>query len=142
MIDKDVVFKHLNELQRINGVLEELKCYSLEDLTSDFKKQLEVERALQIAIQNLLDVGSHILSSLGKNRCNDYADVIDKLGSERIIPADFALKIRGMAGLRNILVHEYLELDLKKVYEILQNQLGDFHVFTQHILTFIEKPIC
>ncbi|MFP4661796.1 MAG: HepT-like ribonuclease domain-containing protein [Halanaerobiales bacterium] len=30
-----------------------------------------------------------------------------------------------MTGFRNILVHEYLEIDLDIVYEILQNNLDD-----------------
>ena len=49
------------------------------------------------------------------------------LGERRIILFEFAKSIRGMEGLRNILVHEYVDLDLKKIYEISQNRLGDFY---------------
>lgn len=139
MIDKDVIYKHLRELERVSRSLAKLKVYSFEEVCSDFKKQWEIEHGLQLAIQNLVDIGSHILSALGKNKCEDYTEVIDKLGSEGIIPSDFAKKIRGMAGLRNILVHDYLEIDLKTIYEILQNRLTDFDAFRRYITIFIEN---
>ena len=139
MIDKDVIYKHLRELERVTQSLAELKAYSFEEVCSDFKKQWEIEHGLQLAIQNLVDIGSHILSALAKNKCENYTEVIDKLGSEGIIPSELAGKIRGMAGLRNILVHDYLEIDLKAIYEILQNQLTDFDNFRRHITIFIEK---
>ncbi len=139
MIDKDVIYKHLRELERVSRSLAALQIYSLEEICSDFKKQWEIEHGLQLATQNLVDIGSHILSALGKNRCEDYTEVIDRLGSEGIIPPDFAKRIQGMAGLRNILVHDYLEIDLKKIYGILQNQLTDFDAFRRYITVFLTK---
>ena len=31
-----------------------------------------------------------------------------------------------MAGFRNILVHEYLEIDRRQVYKVMTSNLGDF----------------
>ena len=44
-----------------------------------------------------------------------------------------------MAGLRNILVHEYVDIDLTKIYEILHKHLDDFYNFINYINQFIEK---
>jgi len=68
-----------------------------------------------------------------------FFSIIDKLGERGIIPSEFAKSIRGMAGLRNILVHEYVDLDLKKIYEILQNRLGDFYNFMKYVNRFISR---
>lgn len=84
-------------------------------------------------------MGNHILASIGENQIEDYVDIIDKLGERGIIPSEFAKSIRGMAGLRNILVHEYVDLDLKKIYEILQNRLGDFYDFMEYVNRFISR---
>lgn len=48
----------------------------------------------------------------------DYTDIIDKLGERNVIPSEFAKNIRGMAGLRNILIHEYTYIDLRKIQNI------------------------
>jgi len=38
-------------------------------------------------------------------------------------------KLIAMAGFRNILVHEYLEIDRRRVYEVLRKDLADFDRF-------------
>lgn len=56
----------------------------------------------------------------------------------KIIPQDFANRILPMAGLRNILVHEYSKIDLNIIYRQLQN-LDDFRTFQKHIIEFLES---
>lgn len=42
-----------------------------------------------------------------------------------------------MVGFRNIFVHDYLEVDRKIVYEVLQNRLGDLEELRQVFATFL-----
>lgn len=139
MIDKEVIYKHIGELRKIVNELSAFKSYTLDDLEIDIGKQWQIEHGLQLAIQNLLDIGSHILSALGKNNSETYTDIIDKLAQEKILPLDFTLKIRGMAGLRNILVHDYLDVDVGRIYKIFQDQLEDFKTFCKLIIEYLEQ---
>lgn len=139
MIDTGIIQKHLLELDNILTVLDELKDYSLKEIESDIKKVWEIEHGLQLAIQNLLDISSHLLSALGKNNSDSYTDVILTLGKENIIPYEFAEKIKRMAGLRNILVHEYLDVDISILHGLLQKNLNDFRIFSKCIVVFLEK---
>jgi uncharacterized protein YutE (UPF0331/DUF86 family) len=139
MIDKEVIYKHIGELRKIVNELSSFESYTLHDLEIDIGKQWQIERGLQLAIQNLLDIGSHILSALGKNNIETYTDIIDKLAQEKILPPDFTLKIRGMAGLRNILVHDYLDVDIGRIYKIFQDQLEDFKTFCRLIIEYLEQ---
>ena len=79
------------------------------------------------------------MAAIGENQIEEYVDIIDKLGERNIIPSEFAQSIRGMAGLRNILVHEYASLDIKKIYDIVQNQLDDFYEFVNHINYYLKN---
>ncbi len=139
MIDYDVVYKHLQELESILDEMDDFKNYSLEELKKEIKKLWQVEHGLQLAIQNLLDIGSHILSSIGKNKCENYTDVLDKLGEENIIPPEFSRKIRGMAGLRNLLVHDYIKIQTEKIYDYIKNNLNDFRKFIKYINKYLEN---
>jgi len=38
-----------------------------------------------------------------------------------------------MAGFRNVLVHEYLEIDRRRVYGVLRDDLGDFAKFIKAV---------
>jgi uncharacterized protein YutE (UPF0331/DUF86 family) len=42
-----------------------------------------------------------------------------------------------MIGFRNTLVHEYIEIDRKIVYEILQNNLADLEEFKRTFAQFL-----
>ena len=42
-----------------------------------------------------------------------------------------------MVGFRNILVHDYLEVDRKIVYDVLQNRLGDLEELKKVFVTFL-----
>ena len=140
MIDKEVIVKKLQELNRCLKELENLKNISSKDFFSSLDKQWTVCHGLQLSIQILIDVGNHILASIGENQIEDYVDIIDRLGKKGIIPSEFAQAIRGMVGLRNILIHEYAKIDLDKIYEILQKRLGDFYSFIEYIDQFIKQP--
>lgn len=137
MIDKELIRKKLAELENYILTLEELKKYSLEELQKNRAKAWSVEHGLQLAIQLVIDTGNHILAVIAEQEIEDYVDVIDKLGEHIIISPDFALTIRGMAGFRNILIHEYASVDISKVYDVLHNRLDDFRKFAGFIETYL-----
>lgn len=51
---------------------------------------------------------------------------------EGIIPFELAAKMKKIAGFRNILVHDYLEIDHKMVFNSLSD-LNDFKVFAENV---------
>jgi len=57
-----------------------------------------------------------LLSGLGLAAPAEYREVFSELGRHGIIPLDFADIIVPLAGFHNILVHEYLKVDLRQVY--------------------------
>ena len=138
MVDREVVEKKLQELRGYVTELEQLKKFSFEEIVSSLSRTWSIEHGLQIAIQIVIDIGNHILASIRENEIDEYVDIIDKLGEKNVIPLSFAKKIRDMAGFRNILVHEYTRVDLKQVYEILQERLGDFLEFIRHIKNYLK----
>ena len=106
MVDKELIIKKLQALNRYLKELEDSKNISWDEFHSSIGKQWMICHGIQLSIQSLIDVGNHILAALGENQIEDYSDIIDKLGERNILPSEFAQSIRGMVGLRNILVHE------------------------------------
>jgi len=139
VIDKVLIEKKLQELNRYLKELEDSKNISWDEFYSSLGTQWMICHGLQLSIQTLIDVGNHILAAIGENQIEDYVDIIDKLGERNIIPSEFSKAIRGMAGLRNILVHEYARLDLKKIYDIFQNRLDDLYKFIKYINQFLKN---
>ncbi len=76
------------------------------------------EHHLRRALESLLDIGRHIMAKQGLGHPTDYRSILLTLGREKILPPEFAEKIKGMAGYRNHLVHGYAEVTLEEVYQV------------------------
>ena len=141
VIDREVIGDKFQRLRVYLKELEKFKNISWREFPSSLENQWKVFHGLQLSIQIVIDVGNHILAAIGESQIEDYTDIIDKLGERNIISAEFAQSIRGMVGLRNILIHEYSSIDLNKVYDVLQNKLDDFYKFIEYIEDYLNKKI-
>ena len=138
MINPDVIKERLQEMDENLKILSELKELDQEKFKSDPKIFKLAEYCLQISIQALLDICQYIIASSNWQRPRDNQETITIIAANNIIPSDFAKRILPMAGLRNILVHDYLKIDLDKIYQHLQN-LQDFREFQKHILAYLQN---
>ena len=133
MVQTEVIRSKLESIREMLAILRRHQKKSLEDFLADRDSQLAVEHALLVAIQSLLDLGSHLLADREVRNISDYRDVILKLGQVKILPAFFSESIAEMAGFRNRLIHEYQEIDPRKVHQFLQARLQDFEDFIRYI---------
>lgn len=65
--------------------------------------------------------------------------MIDVLVNAEIIPRDLAERLEGMGGFRNILVHDYLDIDRHIVYQTLQDNLDDIRDFAAAVARFVNE---
>ncbi|MGB9905508.1 MAG: type VII toxin-antitoxin system HepT family RNase toxin, partial [Desulfotomaculales bacterium] len=63
----------------------------------------------------------------------DYADTFRIMGENSLLPQDFVPRLTAMAGFRNRLVHRYWDVDNKKVFSILQENLPDLYRFIDEL---------
>ncbi|MDP3030079.1 MAG: DUF86 domain-containing protein [Deltaproteobacteria bacterium] len=45
--------------------------------------------------------------------------------------------MKGMVGFRNILVHEYQDMDIKIMVDVIEHHLDDLIVFTNHVMEYM-----
>lgn len=96
---------------------------------------------LRLALEGVFHISSHILSRLPGGRADQYAEIARKMGELGIVPKDFATRaLIPMAGLRNILVHAYSDIDARKLYETIRDHRQDIDTFLKHIKEFLQKP--
>lgn len=133
MSNWEIIEQHIQNMEEALAQLGKYRNISFNEFQKDLSLVWIVEKGLEILIQNLLDIGAHLLASEIKNDWEDYGEVILKLGKHGVIPQEFSDQIKGMAGLRNILIHEYLRIDLNKLFDYLKYRLEDFIQFIRYI---------
>jgi uncharacterized protein YutE (UPF0331/DUF86 family) len=122
----------LDELSARLGRLEPLKSKSKAEFDADPYLRDIAERNLEVAAQCVLAISHRLISLAGASRPRDYYESILRLGELGVLPPEFAEHLAPLAGFRNILVHEYLEVDWREVYRKLQ-QLDDLARFADGV---------
>jgi uncharacterized protein YutE (UPF0331/DUF86 family) len=128
-------------LDKLDVCLKKLEPFRLKKKEESFKDpyfQDIIERNLQVAAQSVVDIANRIISLDALEKPRDYYGAILILGQAGILPSDFAQKLAPIAGFRNILVHDYLEIDWNEVYCNLQH-LDDLVTYMQHVKNWVRE---
>ena len=126
MVRHEVIRKRLNKIDEYLKVLKRLQAYSLEEFLGDPERYGSAERFLHLVIEAFLDIGNHIIADDELGIVNWYSDIPKIYLEQSFISIQLAEKWTRMIGFRNTLVHEYIDIDRNIVYDVLQNDLGDF----------------
>ena len=138
MVNPEIINERLREIEENITLLKEIDSVSLSKFCMDPKILKLAERCLQVSMQCILDICHHIIVENNWRRPRDNKEAIIILSQKDIIPSTFAKHIVPMAGLRNLLVHEYIKIDPKLIYKHLQD-IKDFRKFQRYILKYIKQ---
>lgn len=140
MVSPEVVRRRLRLLEKYVQRLGQLRAQTkIDAFISDEDVQAIAERYLQLAIESLLDIGQHIIASAGWEPAEDYAGVFETLREHGVLSDELYLRVRGMAGFRNLLVHGYADLDQRQVFQILRDHLDDLQDVAQVFQKYVES---
>jgi len=129
----------LKRLEKALQILQQSSNLAFEELAANDLLLSAVERNFQVAIECIFDIGTHIIAEKGFESPDDNADIIRILGDEGVVTPDFAERAKGLAGFRNILVHEYTGIDYGLLHQYLQNRLDDFREFAEYTSSYLGK---
>ena len=140
-LDKDLVFQKCKLiLADVDHIRELLQRSPYEEFVTDPVAGTLAERYLERIVNRAIDVNFHLIRAEGKPPPDDYTDSFLALGRFGIIDASVARSVAPSAGVRNILMHEYDDLDTKKFYTSLENAVKHFPAYVRSVTDFIEKP--
>lgn len=137
MLDRERI---LAKIDVLDGYLKELRGI-LPASFGEYKKvekRRACERLLQVSIECIIDICGLMVTGLRLGLPAEEDDLFEKLEQAGIITSPRKQSLKKMKGFRNILVHEYGEVDDMIVFEVLQNNLNDFEAFKQEIIQVIK----
>jgi len=139
MIDKELV---KNKMADIQGYLKELKPILKEEsknIIADNLKLHTVERLFQVIVDTAISINTHIIAESDFNIPNDYQSTFIVLGKNKVLPMDFAVKIAPSVGLRNLIIHKYGRVDLKRMIHDIKNEISDYLDYLKLIDNFLKR---
>jgi uncharacterized protein YutE (UPF0331/DUF86 family) len=134
MVDRDLLLRKLALIDEYASQAAEYRGVTVDAYRGDWRTQRIVERTLQLAIEACLDVANHLIADRRLPVASTYAEAFQVLSDQGILEAPVRDAMIGMAGFRNVLVHEYARINPGVVVDILQKQLSDFQRFRDAVL--------
>ncbi len=132
-IDVDTVLRRLRLIEEALSSLAELEGVDAARLDAEPLTRAAAERLLQVIVDLAFDVNAHLAVALlgrapdtGRQSFLDLATagVLDPESAERLAPA---------AGLRNVLVHHYVDVRVDLVAEAIGDVLQQFPTYVNEI---------
>lgn len=138
MIDKLLVQRKLNQISKYLDELRPIAEGSKDDFVSS-PVHYEAERLIELIVGNAIDINFHFIKELGLSAPLRYKESFLEIGKGKILPLDLSKRISDSAGLRNLLVHNYDDVDLDRIFDGLKDGIKDYEDYTESILRFINK---
>ncbi|OAT87084.1 type VII toxin-antitoxin system HepT family RNase toxin [Desulfotomaculum copahuensis] len=111
---------------------------SFEEFTLDLDTRELCVHHLRIALESVLDICRHFLAVKGVALNEfDTTALIELAGEKGLLDRHFAHRIKGMAGMRNAIVHVYWRLDYAAIHRAVANDLPDFAEFARQVTAYL-----
>ncbi|HDH31320.1 MAG TPA: DUF86 domain-containing protein [Candidatus Wolfebacteria bacterium] len=130
----------LDRLNQLEMNIHELRVFhektSLSEIKDSIQNQWILRYGLFESIQIVIDVSCHLVSKYNLGSPKTYAECVDLLYKFEYIDKELAGKLSSMVGLRNILIHEYVTIDVERLHDLLGN-IDDFADFAKAIKDYL-----
>lgn len=102
----------------------------------DHFKQDAIAVNMQRACEQCIDLANHTIRGKKLGLPQSSKESFALLAQHHIIPRNLAANLENMVGFRNVLVHQYQDLDIQLMVDVIENHLDDLIDFTN----FVIKP--
>lgn len=136
VIDRERILIRIDHLQQYLRDLRTITPPTFEAYQG-VEKRRACERLLQLAIEAMTDISGMLVTGLRLGLPAEEFDTFEKLREAGIITPETVATLRRMRGFRNILIHEYIQVDDRIVYQMASGHLGDFEVFIREVLEYL-----
>ena len=139
-IDRQTLLKRLDRIKHELVKIERME-FGPSELLGDEDIQDMIDRRMQLAIEAAIDVAVMLVAAMQLPRKDEAAEVFRLLEREKVISKGMGEKMAKATGLRNVLVHEYMDIDYTKAYggEEKQNKIKDLKKFCAEVVGILEK---
>jgi uncharacterized protein YutE (UPF0331/DUF86 family) len=138
VLDRERILSKIAGLDSYLGELKQVSPASFDEYQTVEKKR-SCERLLQLCIECVVDVCRMVVSDLKLGLPSDENDLFNKLHLGKVVSGEMAKTLREMRGFRNILIHEYADVDDELVYSYVKTSADDFEEFKRQIFVALSS---
>ncbi len=133
----------LNKKESIERCVGQAKRYyeerDVEHFELDFLHQDAIAINIQRACEQCIDLANYTIRRYKLGTPRDSRGSFSCLAREGVISPDLLPSLKGMVGFRNVLVHQYKDLDLAILEAVIERNLLDLLRFSREVMGYFEN---
>ncbi|MBM4387357.1 MAG: DUF86 domain-containing protein, partial [Deltaproteobacteria bacterium] len=111
MNSQETIENKISSVRKYLTILENYKKYTRSQIEESLDLRGAVERYLYLAIQSTIDLAGAYISYRNYRKPTTMSDSFVILKERKVVPDEIIKKMILMTGLRNVITHDYDELD-------------------------------
>ncbi|MHA1137420.1 MAG: type VII toxin-antitoxin system HepT family RNase toxin [Candidatus Thorarchaeota archaeon] len=139
-LDPVIVERRLVKILEEVDFLNSIRKQELDDFLRDGKSLRSTAKAIETIVQSIIDISSHIVAQNHWGVTDTYRNTIALLAKHQIISEDLSANLQKVVAMRNILVHQYLDVDFSIVWESLEELVEDALAYIGAIKSYLQNP--
>jgi uncharacterized protein YutE (UPF0331/DUF86 family) len=128
----------LNKKESIERCIKQIRVYyalpSELAFKENYMRQDAIAVNMQRACEQCIALANHTIKTRKLGLPKASRESFRLLAQADIIPRDLAANLENMVGFRNTLVHQYQDLDIELMVDVIENHLDDLIDFTNFIV--------
>jgi len=139
MLDRELIEKKLRRIEEFLREISLVEVNTFDEFDRNIMVRRFIERNIELAVEQMVDICKHIVSSLDLREPQTYSECMDILHEAGIIGSNNLDTYRSMIRFRNLLIHGYDGVDSSITFGIYKKRLEDFRCFIKEIRAFLLK---
>ena len=143
-LNPDIILTRLQKMRELLEFLERYDSVSFEKYCEDATLRLSYERTFQLLADCILDINRHILSTLipdCEQPITSNRDAFLAMSVRKILPLTLAESLADAVGMRNVLVHMYLEIDNAQVFASIAQCREVYPQYMRQIVKYLDRAL-
>ncbi len=137
----DVILNKISSIKRCVERAKEEYFPDLEGFKNNFSRQDAAMLNIQRACEQAIDLANHLIKLLKLTLPNDARESFSILSKAKIIDDNLSNQLAKMIGFRNVIVHQYQEVNFEIVVEVIEKHLTDLLSFADIVAKKHEEII-
>lgn len=136
---RDLMYEReiLRHIEKMNRILDK---YSENVASWTETDELAIERALQVLIESVIGIARYCLSGKYGTSVSKSREAFDELRSRGDLDHGSYEKMMKIIGFRNVLVHDYLDVEIKVLHSIMEHKSYTFLIdYAKKVISELEN---
>ena len=136
--DSVVVERRLAMILEEVEFLKTIKQQKFNEFQSDGKSLRSTAKAIETIAQSIIDICSHLVAQKHWGIADTYRGTIALLAANHVISNNLSSNLQQIVAMRNILVHQYLDVDFSIIWESIDLLLEDAPEYVAAIQRYLK----